>query len=130
MNIFDIVFSSSETMLLVGAVFAFIGIALGAFGAHILKGKFKEEKYEKSWETGCRYFMYNAFALLVVGLLLQEETASILQTAGILFIAGAALFSGSLWALSVTGVRVLGAITPIGGLLQLAGWVCLITYFM
>lgn len=117
-------------MLLIGAIFAFIGIALGAFGAHALKGKFKEEKYEKSWETGCRYFMYNAFALLVVGLLQQGTEASILQTAGFLFMAGSVLFSGSLWALSVTGVRVLGAITPIGGVLQLAGWVCLILHFM
>ena len=117
-------------MLVAGAVFALIGIALGAFGAHALKGKLKEEKYEKSWETGCRYFMYNAFALLVVGLLQQTDAASILQTAGILFIAGGLLFSGSLWALSVTGVRVLGAITPIGGLLQLAGWVCFIIHFM
>lgn len=117
-------------MLLAGAVFAFVGIALGAFGAHALKEKFKEEKYEKTWETGCRYFMYNAFALLVVGLLQQLDVASILQTAGNLFITGGLLFSGSLWALSVTGVRVIGAITPIGGLLQLAGWVCVIIHVM
>ena len=117
-------------MLLAGSIFAFIGIALGAFGAHALKGKFKEEKYEKSWETGCRYFMYNAFALLAVGLLQQLDTAVMLQTAGVLFIAGALLFSGSLWVLSISGVRLLGAITPIGGLMQLAGWVCFIIYVL
>lgn len=117
-------------MLLAGAIFAFVGIALGAFGAHALKGKFKDIKYEKTWETGCRYFMYNAFALLFVGLLQQESTVATLHTSGVLFIVGSLLFSGSLWALSLTGVRVIGAITPVGGLIQLGGWGCLIAYFL
>lgn len=115
-------------MLLIGSVFAFLGIALGAFGAHALKGKFKEEKYEKSWETGCRYFMYNAFSLLIIGVLQMIEPVSILNTAGIFFIVGGLLFSGSLWALSITGIRVLGAITPVGGLSQLLGWICVLIY--
>lgn len=117
-----------ENALLIGAIFAFVGIALGAFGAHALKAKFRTEHYANVWDKGCRYFMYNAFALIAVGILQRVAAADELQTAALLFTIGGILFSGSLWVLSLVTKKWVGAMTPIGGLLQLAGWVYVILY--
>ncbi|OCS82872.1 DUF423 domain-containing protein [Caryophanon tenue] len=113
-------------MLIIGAVLAFLAVALGAFGAHALKGKFAEARYEKTWETGTQYHMYHALAILLVGVLLNDSLLGDreqLMWAGYCFIAGIVFFSGSLYVLSVTGIKKLGAITPIGGVFFLAGWV-------
>ena len=117
-----------ENALLWGALFAFVGIALGAFGAHALKSKFRTEHYANVWDKGCRYFMYNAFALVGVGILQRVTDESVLSTAALLFVLGGLLFSGSLWVLSLITKKWVGAITPIGGLLQLAGWICVLLY--
>ena len=117
-----------ENALVFGAIFAFVGIALGAFGAHALKSKFRTEHYANVWDKGCRYFMYNAFTLLVVGTLQIVAADDLLQTATTLFLFGGLLFSVSLWVLSLATKKWVGAITPIGGVLQLAGWVCVILY--
>ena len=111
--------------MLVGAVTAFIGVGFGAFGAHGLKGRISPEML-LVFETGARYQMYHAFAILLTALALARFDGWLLRTAGWLFTAGIVLFSGSLYALALTGVTVLGAITPIGGLAFLAGWVCFI----
>ena len=97
---------------------------MGAFGAHALKGRLDADLLVV-FETGVRYQMYHALALLAVGWAHTRWPGAVLTASGWLFIAGTVLFSGSLYALSFTGVRWPGAITPLGGLALLAGWLCL-----
>ena len=101
-----------------------LGVALGAFGAHGLRTRLSPDMLAV-FETGVRYHMYHSLAILVVGLVLGRMGGWLISLAGWLFTAGIVLFSGSLYALALTGVTVLGAITPIGGLAFLAGWACL-----
>jgi len=105
----------------VGAVLAFIGVAAGAFGAHGLEGRVPVERLA-TFETGVRYQMYHAFALMLIALAATRWTGSALQVAGWLFIGGTVIFCGTLYALTLGGPRWLGAVTPIGGLAFLAGW--------
>jgi len=117
-----------RTFLLLAAVLGFIGVALGAFGAHGLRGRLTPEMLAV-FETGVRYQMYHVFALLVVASAIGHlGSARLLVTAGWSFFAGILLFSGSLYALAVTNTSILGAITPFGGLAFLAGWACLALY--
>lgn len=111
----------AKALLLIGAVYGVLGVALGAFGAHALRARLAPEQLAV-WKTAVEYQMYHALALLLVGLLLRQTASGALQLAGICFAAGALLFSGSLYALTLSGVRGLGAITPFGGVLFLAGW--------
>lgn len=111
--------------MLVGGLAAFIGVALGAFGAHGLRTRLSPDMLAV-FETGVRYQMYHALAILIVALALARVDGWWIRTAGWLFTAGIVLFSGSLYALALTGVTTLGAITPVGGLALLAGWACLI----
>jgi uncharacterized membrane protein YgdD (TMEM256/DUF423 family) len=105
-----------------GAASGFIAVAAGAFGAHALKARLTPELLA-TFETAARYQMYHALALIAVALGQQRAGPSVLWSwAGWLFIAGTVLFSGSLYVLALTGVRWLGAITPLGGLAFLAGW--------
>ena len=108
----------------VGALNAAIAIAAGAFAAHGLREKLDARALEV-FETGARYHMYHAFALVLVGVIAATSAARGSQTAGWLFQIGIVLFSGSLYALALTGTKGLGAITPIGGLAFLAGWLWL-----
>lgn len=112
--------------LTMGAVLAGLAVAAGAFASHALTGKLSERALA-IFETGARYQMYHALALLLVALLMaaREESPSLLTAASISFLAGIALFSGSLYALSLTGIKWLGAITPLGGVAFLLGWGCL-----
>jgi uncharacterized membrane protein YgdD (TMEM256/DUF423 family) len=114
-----------RTFFSMGAVSAFISVAAGAFGAHALRGRLSPE-YLGVFETAARYQMYHALGLLVVAWAVVRWPGALPQWAGWLFIAGTALFSGSLYALSLTGVRWFGAITPLGGIAFLLGWLCLI----
>ena len=117
-----------RTFLLIGAVFGFLGVALGAFGAHALKTRLSPELLVV-FETGVRYQMYHAFAVLIVAAAIGHiGTTRLLVTAGWFFVAGILLFSGSLYVLALTGVGILGAITPVGGLLFLIGWACLAVF--
>ncbi|HEX8070674.1 MAG TPA: DUF423 domain-containing protein [Pyrinomonadaceae bacterium] len=109
---------------IIGAVSAFVAVAAGAFGAHGLKGRLDTELLS-TFEVGVRYQMYHALALLGVAWAQTRWPGSLVTTSGWLFVAGTVLFSGSLYLLSLTGVRWLGAITPFGGLAFLAGWLCL-----
>src|SRR5262245_8606336 len=117
-----------RTFLLIGSVLGFLGVTFGAFGAHALRSRLSPEMLGV-FETGVRYQMYHALAVLIVAAAIGHIGASrLLVIAGWLFVSGVVLFSGSLYALTLTGVGTLGAITPIGGLLFLAGWACLVLF--
>ncbi len=118
----------SRTFFVTAAVLGFLGIAGGAFGAHALRGILDSDLLAV-YETGIRYQMYHAFALVFTGWALQKYECRQFKLAGWFFIAGVALFSGSLYIMSFTGLRWFGAITPLGGLAFLAGWLSLIIGF-
>ncbi len=107
-----------------GSVFMFLAVALGAFAAHGLKSKLTSEMLAV-FDVGVRYQAYHALALFAVAWLAEKHIGPSVALAGWLFIAGIIIFSGSLYVLSVSGIRWLGAITPIGGLCFLAGWAVL-----
>lgn len=114
--------------IVAGAVNAAIAVMLGAFGAHALKDKLSE-RYLAIWETAVQYQMFHALGLIAIGILASSSilgVSSQLNWAGYTMLAGIIIFSGSLYLLSLTGVGVLGAITPIGGVLFIIGWILLI----
>jgi uncharacterized membrane protein YgdD (TMEM256/DUF423 family) len=109
----------------IGCLFAALGVAAGAFGAHGLKSVFSPDMLAV-YETAVRYQMYHAFGLIIVGIFAENENAnSRARMAGRCFIAGIVLFSGSLYALTLTDIRWFGAVTPIGGVAFIVGWVML-----
>jgi uncharacterized membrane protein YgdD (TMEM256/DUF423 family) len=110
--------------VILGALSALLSVAAGAFGAHALRARLSPE-YLATFETGARYQMYHALGLLAVAWIASRWPGPFPQWAGWLFVAGTVLFSGSLYALSLTGIRWLGAITPFGGVAFMAGWLCL-----
>jgi uncharacterized membrane protein YgdD (TMEM256/DUF423 family) len=113
--------------LQVGAAWGFLAVAMGAFGAHSLKERLESLGQAANFQTAAHYHMYCAFALLAVGLLsLHSRSGTALTVAGWSFLLGSLIFSGSLYVLAVTGLRWLGAITPIGGVAMLVGWVALV----
>ena len=115
----------NTTFMLVGALAGFLGVGLGAFGAHGLRGRLSPEMLAV-FETAVRYQMYHALALLLTAAAIGRlGDARWLVVAGWCFAAGIVLFSGSLYALALTGVTVLGAVTPLGGVAFLIGWACL-----
>jgi len=119
-----------RVFLAIAAVLGGTAVAAGAFGSHALKARLSDRALE-IFDLGTRYQMYHALALLAVALLLQTQipqaqTAQpFLTAAGVAFIVGVVIFSGSLYALSLTGVKWLGAITPLGGVALMVGWGCL-----
>jgi uncharacterized membrane protein YgdD (TMEM256/DUF423 family) len=115
----------SKWYLFLGAVNGFLAVAAGAFAAHGLQGQIEERAFH-AFQTGAEYQGLHALTLLAVGLLRRSGgPAPWLDAAGWCLLAGILLFSGSLYALSLSGYRGLGMITPFGGLLLLAGWLCL-----
>lgn len=115
-----------KVFLTIAAILGGLSVAAGAFGSHALQEKLTERSLA-IFETATRYQMYHALALLAVALLLSRAEAAqpLLAIAGYAFIGGIIIFSGSLYALSLSGIKILGAITPIGGAAFLVGWVCL-----
>jgi len=109
--------------LLLGAFFGFTGVALGAFAAHGLRARLSSE-YLAVFQTGVNYQLIHALALLAVALLAQHLPGRLAMFAGSLFTLGILLFSGSLYLLTLGGLK-LGIVTPIGGLAFLGGWLCL-----
>jgi uncharacterized membrane protein YgdD (TMEM256/DUF423 family) len=107
-----------------GAMLGALGVAAGAFGAHGLKGWLTPEMLAV-FETGVRYHLIHALGLLAVAWASTRWASAVIRTAGWLFVAGILLFSGSLYAMCLTGVRGLGAITPIGGVAFILGWILL-----
>ncbi|MGH8617780.1 MAG: DUF423 domain-containing protein [Burkholderiales bacterium] len=116
--------AGDRVFFVLGCLSAFLGVALGAFAAHGLKPHLAADLLAV-FEVGVRYQMYHALALLAVAWACAQRPCRLAVVAGWLFVAGTVLFSGSLYALSLTGVRWLGAVTPVGGAAFLAGWLCL-----
>ena len=114
----------SKSFFLLGTFFSFLGVALGAFGAHALKQKLTPEALQ-TFEVGVRYQMYHAFALFVVAWAIQTWNLSPAAASGWWFTAGIILFSGSLYTLALTGIPWFGIVTPFGGICFLLGWVLL-----
>ncbi len=115
----------AKAFLLMAAISGLLAVILGAFGAHGLKSRLAEDLLTV-YQTGVQYHFYHTLALMVAGLLLlRHPEAVMLNWSGWLFVAGILIFSGSLYVLAITGTRWLGAITPIGGLAFIGGWLCL-----
>jgi uncharacterized membrane protein YgdD (TMEM256/DUF423 family) len=115
-----------STFIILAAIAGFLGVAIGAFGAHSLARHFQAHpNVEPSFKTGVQYHFYHALALLGVAWASGRWSSGLIPVAGYLFVIGIVVFSGSLYALALTGNRKLGAITPLGGLAFLTGWVCL-----
>jgi uncharacterized membrane protein YgdD (TMEM256/DUF423 family) len=108
-----------------GGASAVIAVAAGAFGAHALRGRVAPDLLE-AFETGARYQMYHALGLLAVAWAATRWPGPLVRAAGWLFVAGTVLFSGSLYVLALTGVRAVGAFTPVGGVVLLAGWLAFV----
>lgn len=122
-----------NTTLIIGAIYGLVSVILGAFGAHALKKIISVEKLI-SFETGVRYQMYAAFFLLIVGYILKFETTTE-KWISILMIAGTFIFSVTIYLLAFSEVmsvptKIIGPLTPLGGLLMIISWVMLIFYFI
>ncbi len=116
--------SNARRLGFLGAVFAGVGVGLGAFAAHGLRGSLTSVELA-TFETGVRYQMYHALALLITSWAANHTKPKLSQLVGILFTVGMVLFSGSLYLLALTEIRWIGAITPVGGVSLLIGWVVL-----
>jgi uncharacterized membrane protein YgdD (TMEM256/DUF423 family) len=124
---------SPKTMLLIAALLGASAVGLGAFGAHKLPDYLKTlslessdfDKRIKTWDTASQYLMYHALALLACGVLAHLRPSLSLSIAAWFFLLGALIFSGMLYALVLSGVKILGAIVPIGGVLMICGWLSL-----
>jgi uncharacterized membrane protein YgdD (TMEM256/DUF423 family) len=114
-----------KTFLMLASLLGALAVALGAFGAHTLESRLSADLLS-TYEVGVRYHVYHVLALLgVVAVISRWPDASAAVWAGWLFVIGILIFSGSLYILAFTGIRWLGAITPIGGVAFIAGWLCL-----
>jgi len=116
---------NQKNVLLTGVVFAGMGVAIGAFGAHALRPVLEANARLETFELAVRYQFYHSFAILFAGVLMYHFPSRHMTRAAICFAVGILIFSGSLYALSLTGIRPLGAVTPVGGVLFIAGWILL-----
>lgn len=114
-----------KVFLIVSGISGALSVAIGAFGAHGLKAFLEANNRLETFETAVKYQFYHTFALMFVGLLMSQFANKSLQLAGGFFIIGILIFSGSLYLLCAIGIKWLGAITPIGGLFFIAGWLML-----
>lgn len=115
----------ARMFLLLGSINAFLAVALGAFGAHGLKSQLTADRLEV-YQTGVHYHLAHALGLILIALIAERlPTSAPVQWSGWLLTIGIVLFSGSLYILSISGIRIFGAITPLGGLCFLAGWALL-----
>lgn len=115
--------TAARILAVIGAAYAFLGVAAGAFGAHALRARVSADLLAV-FETAVRYQMYHALAILIVAVALGRWAGPQAVWAGWLFVGGIAVFSGTLYLLVLTGARWWGAITPVGGVTLLAGWAC------
>ena len=113
--------------LSLAALSGMLAVALGAFGAHVLKGIISFEMLEV-YKTGVQYQFYHTFALLAVGVLMYFNPSKVLKWSAYLFIAGIVLFSGSLYVLAISGIKAVGIITPFGGIVWIVAWLLLIIH--
>lgn len=107
---------------MLGAILAMLGVMIGAFGAHALKPILEANSRVDTFETAVKYHFYHALGLLFIGLFSHRQPSKWLSYAGNCLLAGVIIFSGSLYALCLSGITFLGAITPIGGVCMIAGW--------
>lgn len=116
-----------KVFFVLGSLIGGIGVAIGAFGAHGLKNRIPPEILD-SWEVAVRYQMYHALALIAVAWAITQWPAEVklLSVGGWAFMGGILLFSGSLYILVLSGIKWLGAITPVGGVAFVVGWACLV----
>lgn len=118
-----------KKFIMTGAIIALLAVGLGAFGAHALSDILDKNNYADVWETGVTYQMTHGLALILIGILMNKNLfgpVKQLKWAGNLLLVGIILFSGSLYVLSLSAIKVLGAITPIGGVCFLIGWLFVI----
>jgi uncharacterized membrane protein YgdD (TMEM256/DUF423 family) len=115
---------SQKWLMMIGALMGFISVAMGAFGAHALKQRLGQEMLSV-FEVGARYQMYHALAICLAVWVSTLAPGFLAPLSGWLFVAGSLIFSGSLYLLAMTDIRFFGAITPVGGLILLIGWLCL-----
>jgi uncharacterized membrane protein YgdD (TMEM256/DUF423 family) len=115
----------NKTFLIIGAVLMALGVGLGAFGAHALKQKLSVEMMAV-YKTAVEYHFYHALGLILIGILYQLYPSKMIVASGWVVFLGVVLFSGSLYFLSITDIKWIGAITPIGGVAFIAGWVLLV----
>ena len=119
-------FCNSRFLLVSAAIGGLLSVALGAFGAHALQSSSTAEQMA-TYETAGRYLIYHSLALLALsGIVLARPTINGLGAVGMLWVAGSAVFSGSLYILSLTGIRWLAWLTPLGGLMLILGWLRLV----
>lgn len=111
----------------IGAILAFLAVALGAFAAHGLESHYGADELH-TFEVGVRYQMYHALAILVLGFLGRRGAPPAFRRAAWAFVAGTVLFSGSLYVLALSGITAFGMVTPVGGVLFLVGWLILILH--
>jgi uncharacterized membrane protein YgdD (TMEM256/DUF423 family) len=114
-----------KTTLLCGAMLGCLAVILGAFGAHAFNAFLVSHGRQETYELAVRYQFYHAFALLATGIIMKFSSQRHLKVAAICFLSGIVFFSGSLYLLCITGQKLLGAVTPVGGALFIAGWVLL-----
>lgn len=114
---------TQRIILIIASACGFLAVALGAFGAHALKTVLESNGRVETFELASRYQFYHALAILAAGILADKYPG--MGTSAILFLAGTIIFSGSLYILSLTGQTMWGAVTPVGGVLLLAGWLSL-----
>ncbi|MCU0391273.1 MAG: DUF423 domain-containing protein [Thermoflexibacter sp.] len=114
-----------QRFVTIGAILAMFGVMIGAFGAHALKPILEANQRMETFETAVKYHFYHALALLFIGLLGHYQPVKLLQYAGYCLLVGVIIFSGSLYILCLTGINTWGAITPIGGVSMIAGWLLL-----
>lgn len=114
----------SKTILLTASILLALAVAIGAFGAHGLKSQLTDEMLQ-TYKTGVEYHFYHALGLLLIGVMAVSFPSDLLKWSAILLTAGIVLFSGSLYVLAITGIKTLGAVTPLGGLSFIGGWILL-----
>jgi uncharacterized membrane protein YgdD (TMEM256/DUF423 family) len=117
---------NQKITLLTGAILGGLAVAIGAFGAHALKNLLTQNGRVETFELAVRYQFYHALAILLTGLMMEKFSGTSIQWSPLLMLLGVILFSGSLYAYSLTNVKGFAMITPVGGLFLLAGWVAMI----
>ncbi|WP_281616107.1 DUF423 domain-containing protein [Flammeovirga sp. SubArs3] len=115
----------SRNIIIIGSIFCALAVAIGAFGAHGLKGVLEANGRLETFETGVKYHFYHGLGLLLLGALADKIEQNWLKWAAVFMVIGILIFSGSLYILSITGINWLGAITPIGGVGFIAAWIAL-----
>jgi len=117
---------NQKLTLITGALLGALGVGIGAFGAHALKGLLTQNGRLETFELAVRYQFYHALGLLLIGLLTEKYPAAVTQWSSLLMLFGVIFFSGSLYAYSLTSTKGFAMVTPVGGLLLLAGWLMLL----